>query len=149
MAETINTYRLPLPDDARIHRVVGEDGPGHPGQYKTALDFAIDAGMEVLAPLDGEVITVVDVHDKYGNTPGFAQYANYVQIKHEYGEISDLIHLEKDSVVVKVGEKVKTGQLIGRTGLSGFITAPHLHWFVFKRDDSEDGFSGLMIQTTE
>jgi murein DD-endopeptidase MepM/ murein hydrolase activator NlpD len=142
---TKNIYSLPLPLAVHVTKVV-TDSPGHPGPYRGAIDFAVPAGTDVLAPLDGEVITVVDKHEAYGKSIKYTQYVNYVQIAHMNGEISDLMHLAKGSVVVKVGQQVKQGQLIAKTGLSGYMTAPHLHWFVFVKDKSEDGFHGLRIR---
>jgi murein DD-endopeptidase MepM/ murein hydrolase activator NlpD len=145
MLQTVNVYMLPFAPDTIVAKTV-TDSPGHPGPYKGAVDFAVEPGTEVLAPLDGKVIMVVDTHDKYGTTPESAPYANYIQLKHAHGETSDLMHLERGSVLVKVGDHVKTGQQLAKTGLSGYMTAPHLHWFVFHKLDSKDGFEGLAIR---
>lgn len=147
MLPTKNIYTLPFTPNTVITQVV-TDSPGHPGPYKGAIDFAVETGTDVLAPLDGEIITVVDKHTKYGASSKFADYANYVQIKHAKGETSSLMHLAKGSVVVKAGDKVKMGQRLATTGLSGYMTAPHLHWFVFHTTDSKDGFEGLAIRFT-
>jgi murein DD-endopeptidase MepM/ murein hydrolase activator NlpD len=145
MLQTKNLYTLPFAPGTHIIKTV-TDSPGHPGPYKGAVDFAIKLGTDVLAPLDGEIITVVDKHNKYGAAPEFSPYANYIQIKHANGEVSDLIHLAQGSAFVKVGDKVKTGQQLAKTGLSGFMTAPHLHWFVFHKIDSNASFEGLAIK---
>lgn len=123
-----------------------EDSLGHPAPYQTAIDFAVEVGTDVLVPLDGEVITVVNKHFTYGNSVKFVDKANYVQIRHDNGEISDLIHLAKGSLLIKKGDMVKAGQKIAKTGLSGYMTAPHLHWFVFRKDSSKASFKGLEIQ---
>ncbi|HAU8253869.1 TPA: peptidoglycan DD-metalloendopeptidase family protein [Vibrio vulnificus] len=39
-----------------------------------------------------------------------------------------LAHLKYDSITVKVGDQIKTGQLVGKLGHSGNSTAPHLHF---------------------
>lgn len=143
-----NIYTLPLPANAKVLQIVS-DGPGHPGPYKGAVDFAVEPGTDVLAPLDGEVITVADGQDKYGNDPKFVKFANYIQLAHMNGETSDLMHLAPGSSLVKVGDKVKRGQKVAKTGLTGYMTAPHLHWFVFTRDDSRHGFHGLKIKLTQ
>ena len=52
-------------------------------------------GTEVLAPLDGEVITVENSFDRHGPDITYAKFGNYVQIKHANGEFSDLIYLAK------------------------------------------------------
>lgn len=147
MQSTKNTYSVPLSVDTNISMIVAE-GPGHPGPYKGAVDFAVKGGTDVLAPFEGEIVTVVDTYDQYGNDPKYAKFANYVQIAHSNGETSDLIHLAHDSVLVKVGDKVRRGQKLAETGLSGYMTEPHLHWAVWVRDSSEKGFHCLRIKTT-
>ena len=145
MLQTVNTYTLPFLSGAVIKKTV-TDSPGHPGPYKGAVDFAVEPGTDVSAPLDGEIITVVDTHSKYGANSKFSPYANYIQIKHAHGETTDLMHLAKSSALVKVGDHVKTAQPLAKTGLSGYMTAPHLHWFVFHKTDSRHGFEGLDIR---
>lgn len=141
MSQTRNVYGVPV--DLGVVEYLKGDGPGHPWPYDRAIDYAVPVGTEVFAPLDGVVITVEDSFDKYGPDLKFAKYGNYVQINHANGEFSDLIHLAKDSVVVEKGDKVEQGQLIAQTGLSGFMTAPHLHWMVFRHNASKEGFESL------
>ena len=62
---------------------------------------------------------------------GFASVlGNHIVILHEYGEYSRYVHLQHDSVCVKVGDKVARGQHIGNLGHSGNSTEPHLHFDV-------------------
>lgn len=145
MQFTENVYSLPLSSEANISMIVS-DGPGHPGPYKGAVDLAVKPGSDVLSPLEGEVIKVVDAYDQYGNDPKYAEFANYIQIAHDNGETSTLMHLAAGSALVKVGEKVRLGQKVAKTGLSGYMTEPHLHWAVWVRDDSKHGFHGLYIR---
>jgi murein DD-endopeptidase MepM/ murein hydrolase activator NlpD len=145
MAWTKNIYCLPLPKDTKIKKIV-TDNPGHIGPYKGAVDFAVSLGIPVLAPLKGEIATVVDKYSEYGASLEFADKVNYIQIRHSSGETSDLMHLAKGSALVKVGDKIITGQEIAKTGESGYMTAPHLHWFVFKLTKSKSGFEGLKIK---
>jgi len=53
---------------------------------------------------------------------------NYVLIDHGDGEYSILNHMMPGSVVVKSGDVVRQGQLIGRIGFSGDTIFPHLHY---------------------
>lgn len=91
----------------------------------------------VLAPAAGTVIAVVDgIED---NIPGDMNAAqpegNMVVIEHEHGEKSMLAHFKKDSIVVKVGDKVEAGQLLGTCGNSGNSSEPHIHFQVSKQQD--------------
>lgn len=123
------------------------DWPSHKGPFKGALDLAVELGTDVLAPLDGRVIEVVDKFNKYGAGEEFGKYLNFVTISHENGEYSQLAHIAKDSSKVKVGQLVKTGQKLGVTGLNGWMEEPfleHVHMLVFKLLP-EGGFKGLKI----
>jgi hypothetical protein len=55
-------------------------------------------------------------------------YGNSIVIDHGNGEFSRFGHLQTDSVQVKVGDRVKGGQVIGRVGNSGSSLFPHLHY---------------------
>lgn len=53
---------------------------------------------------------------------------NVVVIDHGRGEYSLLAHLQRGSVSVKVGQRVKAGQQVGRVGMSGDAYIPHVHY---------------------
>lgn len=67
-------------------------------------------------------------------------------IRHVNGEYSQPAHFEKGSAKVKVGDEVKTGQELGTTGNSGWMTEPHLHLLIFRLDSNKEGFKGLKIK---
>ena len=55
-------------------------------------------------------------------------YGNCIVIKHAYGFETLYSHQSKN--LVKVGQKVKAGQVIGLTGRTGRATTEHLHFEV-------------------
>lgn len=60
--------------------------------------------------------------------PGVAEKHNGVTIDHGDGEVSWYVHARNGSIVVKVGDQVERGQLLGRIGNSGASAVPHLHF---------------------
>lgn len=142
-----NTYTLPVA--AEVIEATFYNSPAHTGPYKGALDIAVPEDTPVLAPQDGVIIALKDGHAEYGPSIEYADKANWIQIKHDGGEISDLIHLKAGSISVKVGDMVKQGQKLARTGLSGWITDPHLHWAVFHKIPGDPGFETLKPRLTE
>jgi murein DD-endopeptidase MepM/ murein hydrolase activator NlpD len=53
---------------------------------------------------------------------------HYLVLRHNYGFYTRYGHL--DRVVVKKGQEVRRGQIIGYMGSSGLSTGPHLHYEV-------------------
>ncbi len=119
---------------------VNEDGEMHSGEGKTNEEY-FSFGREVLAPADGNVTDVIDgVRD---NVPGsmnpYSAVGNVVFIQHREHEVSMLAHLKLGSIKVKVGDKVKTGQVIGLCGNSGNSSQPHLHYHLQNTPVIQDG----------
>ena len=53
---------------------------------------------------------------------------NFVLIDHQNGEYSLLVHMKPGSVIVRPGDRVPQGQLVGRIGFAGDSIFPHLHY---------------------
>ncbi len=87
-------------------------------EFHQGLDIATQLGNPVVATADGIVIESSSKKD----------YGNYVIILHNYGYKTIYAHLKKR--LVKVGQKVKRGDVIGLVGSTGKSTAPHLHYEV-------------------
>ncbi|MCT4639631.1 MAG: M23 family metallopeptidase [Bacteroidales bacterium] len=83
------------------------------------MDFTASSGTEIFATGDG-VIKTVD-HSKRG-------YGNKVVINHGYNYSTLYAHMSK--IIVRKGQKVKRGQVIGYVGSTGMSMAPHLHYEV-------------------
>lgn len=79
----------------------------------------------IYASADGEVLLVND-NDKTGESWG-----NYVKLKHSSKEYTMYGHL-KNGAVVKKGQKVKQGDLIGYMGNTGYSFGEHLHFEIYK-----------------
>ena len=128
-------YEFPVSTDAVTDVVI--DNESHKGPYKGSVDFAVPLSTPVLAAADGVVVRVRDDSDKYGQEKRFGPDVNYITLEHAGGELSEYLHLAKNSAVVKKGQKVKFGQQIALTGLSGWLYAPHLHFMVYKKDSKK------------
>ena len=91
----------------------------HPG-----MDFAAEQGTPIYATGDG----VVETAD--ANAQG---YGNHVVINHGFGYQTLYGHMSK--MAVKVGKKIKRGELVGYVGSTGLSTAPHIHYEVIKNGE--------------
>jgi murein DD-endopeptidase MepM/ murein hydrolase activator NlpD len=82
----------------------------------TGMDIAAPVGTPVRAPLAG---TVIDTGDYFFN-------GNTVFVDHGRGMISMYCHLS--AIDVQPGQHVAAGTTLGKVGMTGRATGPHLHW---------------------
>lgn len=94
-------------------------------------DMAAPIGTPVVAPADGTVVL---------GEPDLYYEGGTVFLDHGHGLVSVLLHLS--SVDVSVGDEVKRGDIIAKTGNSGRTTGPHLHWAVKWRNPSTESRQG-------
>ena len=104
-------WSYPLPGAHVISPYGGRGGRGHAG-----VDIKTKPNDKVLAAFDGVVTQ---------SGPYFG-YGNYIVIRHAFGFSTCYSHQSKN--FVKVGQKVKAGEVIGLTGQTGRATTPHLHF---------------------
>jgi murein DD-endopeptidase MepM/ murein hydrolase activator NlpD len=138
-----NIYQLPFIGEIDIR-----PAPYHFEQVwqRNAVDFALDIGKPILAVEDGLVHKVIDGYGRGKLNEKFSNLCNLIMIEHHQGEYSGYAHLKK-GILVNEGQQVKTGQIIGYSGLSGYTGYPHLHFQIMVRD-SNGGWDGWMtIQT--
>lgn len=93
---------------------------GSPFDYfHSGVDYGVCANLNIYAPAPGRVVFSEEM-----TVRGVATI-----IDHGWGVYSGMWHQSK--TLVKVGDFVETGQLIGEIGATGRVTGPHLHWEVF------------------
>ena len=91
---------------------------GEPGSYHTGIDIAGGSGAPYVAPADGVVVLAAEAP--------FTLEGNLLIIDHGMGLSSAFLH--SSELLVREGERVRQGQVIGRIGATGRATGPHLHW---------------------
>lgn len=104
------------------HYVSGNRGVG-----LNAVDFQMPIGTSVVAARAG---IVVAVQEDYADDNGIDLQENYVFIKHSDGTIGRYFHLTRQGALVEVGDSVRQGEVIARSGNSGQSPVPHLHFDV-------------------
>jgi murein DD-endopeptidase MepM/ murein hydrolase activator NlpD len=137
-------YRLPYAEDASFPIIQGYDAKlSHRGAERFTLDFGMPIGTPVHAARDGVVVLVEDSHDSGCAREQCAGFANFVVVLHSDGTTGEYFHLERGSVQVRPGEDVARGQWLARSGNTGFSTAPHLHFGVYRtgRDRSTESLA--------
>lgn len=90
---------------------------GEPRSPHFGVDLAVPHGTDIAAPADGVVSMAYPDMFFSGDT---------IVIDHGMGINTTYLHMSK--MLVKKGDTVKKGQIIGKVGASGRATGPHLCW---------------------
>ena len=106
-----HAWAYPLPDA----RVISPYGGA---RRHSGVDLKTKPNDEIYAAFDGEVVA----------SGPYYGYGNCIRIRHAYGLETLYSHQSKN--MVKKGDKVKAGQVIGLTGRTGRATTEHLHFEV-------------------
>jgi murein DD-endopeptidase MepM/ murein hydrolase activator NlpD len=90
---------------------------GEPRRPHYGVDIAAPTGTPVKAPADGVVSLAHDDMFYSGGT---------LIVDHGHGLSTVYMHLHR--ILVKLGQRVRQGDVIARVGATGRVTGPHLHW---------------------
>jgi len=110
---------------------------GQPRSPHSGTDFQAASGTPVLAPNRGRVALAAD-HYFPGRT---------IILDHGAGVYSYLAHLSE--IGVAEGEMVERGQEIARSGATGRVTGPHLHWTMRLGSARVDPLSVVAVLSTD
>ncbi|MFZ3033252.1 MAG: M23 family metallopeptidase [Parvibaculum sp.] len=90
---------------------------GEPRNPHFGVDIAAPEGAPIVAPADG-IIRLAE--------PDMFYEGGLVFIDHGQGVFSQMLHMSQ--LYVKTGQRVHQGDPIGKVGMKGRATGPHLHW---------------------
>jgi lysostaphin len=126
-AERLWTGRFSPPVAARVSSRFGlrrmVNGKLLADYFHSGIDYAAPTGMPVKAPARGKVILAAR---------GFRLHGNIVALDHGQGVVTFYLHLK--TVLVKPGQVVKAGEVLGRVGQSGRASGPHLHFSLYVQE---------------
>lgn len=95
-----------------------------------SLDFKMKTGSSICAAREGVVTALKEDSDKGGLKDEYYNEGNHIIIEHSDGSIAMYWHLQKDGVLINIGDTITKGQLIGYSGNTGYTAFPHLHFQV-------------------
>lgn len=122
-------YILPYTKGSSHRMIQGFNGEfSHRG--KNALDFEMPDGTPICAARGGQVVSVEEQYSVGGEQSLLKKKANHIEILHSDGTIGRYAHLQKNGVIVRVGQHVNAGEVIGYSGNTGYSSGPHLHFEV-------------------
>jgi murein DD-endopeptidase MepM/ murein hydrolase activator NlpD len=122
-------FTVPIPGEAGTNFGVRRVFNGEPRAPHSGADLHAAVGTPVHATNKGRVVLAKNLFFT-GNT---------VIVDHGFGIYSLYAHLSR--IDVKSGETVKNGQVVGLSGATGRVTAPHLHWGMRVQGARVDPFS--------
>ncbi|GGW46943.1 hypothetical protein GCM10010503_24650 [Streptomyces lucensis JCM 4490] len=111
-------HRLAPPVHAPIGTGYHTAGSHWSKGYHTGIDFLVPTGTSVQAAEAGQVVSA-----GWGGSYGYQ-----VVLRHADGRYTQYGHLS--AISVRAGQRVALGQRIGRSGATGNVTGPHLHFEV-------------------
>ncbi len=122
--------QIPLPGSGElatpVNGTVGGCGYFHcprPGHLHNGVDFLAPSGSPIHAADAGRIAII--------QTPGASGgYGNFVCVQHRPHLASCYAHMSAFAPNLKVGHRVKRGEVLGRVGSTGSSSAPHLHFEV-------------------
>jgi len=144
--KTKNKYIHPIDVSEKI-RISYDESPAHRGNLKHSVDFICPEGTPIKAAAAGIVVDLKSDSDIGGREKSLESLGNFIEIEHDNGEYSEYEHLKKGSILVKVGDKVERGEVIGYSGATGWLAhlGPHLHFMVGRYGQTDDGYETLKI----
>ena len=134
----INGARISSGFGRRHHPILGYR------KMHKGIDFAAPRGTPIFAAGDGKIT-------HYGRN---GAYGNYVRIRHNSKYSTAYGHASRFARGLKVGSRVKQGQVVAYVGTTGRSTGPHLHYEVLQNGKqinprSIKGTSGVTLKGKE
>ena len=95
-------------------------------EFHDGVDISLPTGTRLNAPKDGYVI----------DTGFSSSFGRFLRLSHYGGYTTFFAHL--DSVAVEIGDRVYQGNRVAYSGNTGWSTAPHLHFSIFRDEQFVD-----------
>ena len=127
-------YQLPVNKGKSYTILQGQGGSfSHNMDHnKFAIDIAMEVGDTVYAARGGRVGYIFEESSVGGNDRRYINYDNIIMILHDDGTVAQYSHLMHNGVLIDIGDEINTGQPIGISGNTGFVSGDHLHFNVYK-----------------
>ena len=112
MKTPVDGARISSGFGSRFHPILGYT------RMHKGVDFAVPTGTPVMAAGGGTIKFM-------GRANG---YGNFVKIDHGNGYSTDYGHLSRFAPGMRIGARVRQGQVFAYSGMTGMATGPHLHY---------------------
>jgi len=143
---------LPLPENKPVSIIQGYNGAhSHNSDYsRYAIDFALQEKDTVYAAADGFVVGVVEGYKHGGPELQWKGFDNYVTLYHpSSGLFTQYAHLTHQGSLLRLGDRVRSGQPVGLAGMTGYTNIEHLHFNTLVPEHSERGLKSVPVEFVE
>jgi len=121
--------------------------------FSYSIDFLLPEGTKIIASRSG-VVEALKINGKKNYSgrdlkkgeEAYKKWMNELIIKHSDGTYAAYSHLKYKGSFVKIGDKVKQGQVIALSGNTGWSSAPHLDFTVFKKNSGKYKIKSIKIK---
>ena len=120
MKTPVDGARISSGFGARFHPILGYT------RMHKGIDFAVPTGTPVMAAGSGTVT--------FAGSAG--EYGNFVIISHGNGYATAYGHLSRFAAGVHTGTRVRQGEIVAFSGMTGLATGPHLHYEIRVNNNS-------------
>ena len=130
MKTPVDGARISSGFGSRFHPILGYT------RMHKGVDFAVPTGTPVMAAGAGTIQFM-------GRASG---YGNFVKISHGNGYATDYGHLSRFAPGMRVGARVRQGQVFAYSGMTGMATGPHLHYEILVNNAQVNPLTVKMAQ---
>lgn len=140
---------LPFPNGKKYKVIQGNNSnyTHNTDWSRYAVDFALKINDTICAATSGFIVGVIDEYKYGGKGNEWKPYGNFITIyEPNSGVFTQYVHLTENGSFVKVGDKVKLGEPIGLSGMSGQTDIEHLHFNCLIPTNSDDGLKSIPFE---
>ncbi len=151
VAKAIKPLKLELPFlKGRQYKVIQGNNTNytHNTNYsRYAVDFNLKKNDTICSATSGFVVGVIDKYKYGGKGNEWEPYGNFITIyEPNSGIFTQYVHLTENGSLVKIGDRIKKGQAIGLSGMTGQTDVEHLHFNCLIPINSEDGLISIPFE---
>jgi len=125
-------YRLPFGEGPFLVTQAFRGRASHQDPHnRFAVDFAMPVGTPILSARAGVVMEAMGDYFWAGdNLDYYGPRSNLVRILHDDGTMALYAHIQRGSLAVAEGQRVAAGDMLARSGNTGYSSGPHLHFCI-------------------
>jgi murein DD-endopeptidase MepM/ murein hydrolase activator NlpD len=151
LSKKIGPIKLEIPfPKGRKHKVIQGNNTNytHNTEWsRFAVDFDLKINDTICSATNGFVVGVVDKYKFGGKEDEWNPYGNFITIyEPNSGIFTQYVHLTENGSFVKLGDKIKKGQAIGLSGMTGQTDVEHLHFNCSIPTNSENGLMSVAFE---